>query len=313
VPERLENALVRELEIAYSSGAPIVKHASPYQWGNACHDLWEAGRIDLVDYAVRHLHLIYPDLTYLTSLLALLDALPRQMPPAVAFCDDPAAEIQIIRRPNCQDVLFCFCAQNGTLGVPLNFAHQWVGRCPASLVYIKDFRHLCGGCGYPTLGPDRVSAVAAFRRIADELHANRIYTLGVSLGGYAALYYGLELKAAAVLTFAGAINLTPDFVESLGPIAKYYLTLRKLAPDYTKNLRDSFGTAAHAPRLTIAYSARYPYDRRQAEQMAGLENVELVAVDYAQHNVVDPLIREHRFLPLLQRFFANNRGSSGHL
>src|SRR5258706_552443 len=42
-PQRLEVALVRELEIACSSGtAPaVVGRASPYQWCNACHNLWE--------------------------------------------------------------------------------------------------------------------------------------------------------------------------------------------------------------------------------------------------------------------------------
>jgi hypothetical protein len=38
--------------------------------------------------------------------------------------------------------------------------------------------------------------------------------------------------------------------------------------------------------------------------MAGLPNVELVAVDYAQHNVLDPLIRNGEFLPLLQRLLS---------
>jgi hypothetical protein len=51
VHQRLEVALVRELEVAYSSGtAPaVVAHARGYQWANACHDLFEAGRIDIVE------------------------------------------------------------------------------------------------------------------------------------------------------------------------------------------------------------------------------------------------------------------------
>jgi hypothetical protein len=311
VPQRLEVALVCELEIAYSSGtAPaVVEHASPYQWANACHDLFEAGRLDVLEYAVRYLHSIYPELTYLATLLALFDAMPRQMPAPLAFCDDPTAEIQIVRRPGCDNVLLCFCAANGTLGLPVNLVHQWLGRCPASVVYIKDFRDLCGGCGFPTLGPDRASAVAAFRHIADEIDGKRIYTLGVSLGGYAALYYGLQLGAVAVLNLAGATDLTPDFVDGLGPIQQYYLNLRKLAPDYTMNLRDSYASATRKPRVLITYSAGHPRDRRQTERMAGLPNVELVAVDHAQHNVIYALIRNHEFMPLLQRFLRTGIAS----
>src|SRR5437764_209788 len=106
----------------------------------------------------------------------------------------------------------CCCAFVQPTGPhPLNFIHQWLGRLSASLVYIKDFRNLGGGCGYPTIGPDRASAIAAFRRIVDEIDGEEIYTLGVSLGGYAAMYYGLELGAAAVLNLAGATDYTSDF------------------------------------------------------------------------------------------------------
>ena len=76
IHQRLEVALVRELEAAFSSGtAPaVVPHARGYQWANACHDLFEAGRIDIVEYAARYLHPFYPELTYLTTLVALFDA-----------------------------------------------------------------------------------------------------------------------------------------------------------------------------------------------------------------------------------------------
>lgn len=310
VHQRLEVALVHELEIAYSSGtAPaVVEHASSYQWANACHDLFEAGRIEIVEYAARYLHTIYPELTYLTTLVALFDAMPRHLPAPLAFCDDPAAEIQIVRRSDCDNVLLCFCAGKGTLGLPVNFIHQWLGRLPASLVYIKDFRDLSGGCGFPTLGPDRASAIAAFRRIANELGGKRIYTLGVSFGGYAALYYGLQLEAISVLGLGGATDNTPEFVNTQGLVPPAYLRLWERAPDYTRNLRDTCELALHTTRILIAFSAGYPRDRQQAERIAGLPNVELVAVDYAQHNVVEPLIRQREFLPLLCRFLSTERG-----
>src|SRR5579859_7341783 len=103
VSERLEVALVRELELAHSLGvAPaVVPHAAPYQWANACHDLFEAGRIDVLEYSARHLHGIYPELTYLATLVALFDGIPRHLPPPLAFSDDAAAEIQIVRRADC--------------------------------------------------------------------------------------------------------------------------------------------------------------------------------------------------------------------
>jgi len=41
--------------------------------------------------------------------------------------------------------------------------------------------------------------------------------------------------------------------------------------------------------------------------MAGLPNVELVAIDHAQHNVIEPLIRKRQFMPLLERLVHSVR------
>lgn len=304
--ERLEISLIRELESAHSSGAEIlaVEHASPYQWANACHDLWKAGRLNLLEYAVPRLRAAHPDLTYLASLEALLHSMPTSLPAPISFRDDPTAEIQIVQRPHCESVLLCFCAREGTLGLPINFVHQWLGRCPASLVYVKDFRELCGGGGYPTLGPDRTSAIAAFQRIADAVGAERVYTLGVSLGGYAALYYGLKLRAVAVLSIAGATDLSPDFVATLSPVPPEYLEMRKLVPEYLMSLREQYASASYTPRALLAYSSLHLRDCLQAEQMAGLPNVELIAVNRPQHNVIDPLIADQQFMPLLLQLLS---------
>ena len=104
----------------------------------------------------------------------------------------------------------------------------------------------------------------------------------------------------------GATDYTPDFVNSLGPVSKAYLNIRERAPDYARNLRDSYGSTAQKPRVMIAYSAGQPRDRRQAERFAGLPNVELVAVDYDQHNVLDALVRSGNFLPILRRLLSEN-------
>lgn len=309
MPERLEVELVRRLEAAYAIGSAVevVEHASPYQWGNACHDLFEAGRLDVLKSAVRYLQPKYPGLTYLESLSALLDAMPHGGSALLAFCDDPTAEVEVLQRPDCDTVLIGFCACRGTLGLPLNFVHQWLGCLPVSIIYLKDLRELWGGCGFPELGPDRAAAVAQLTKIVREIGGRRIYTFGVSHGGFPALHYGLELGATGVLALAAATDLTPSFVGSLGPLRQEYINLRRLAPDYVINLRDRYQSARHKPHALVAYSANHPTDRRQAARMAGLPNVELVAIDHAQHNVIEPLIRKRQLMPLLERLVRSGR------
>jgi hypothetical protein len=38
--------------------------------------------------------------------------------------------------------------------------------------------------------------------------------------------------------------------------------------------------------------------------MAGLPNVELIAADHGQHDVMDPLIRNRELTPLLERLMS---------
>jgi hypothetical protein len=301
-------SLVNELEVAHRQGEPLVlEHGSPYEWAVACHELFLAGRTDVIEGAARHLRAVYPEVQYLATLVAWLDAIPRHLPAPLAFCDDPAAEIQIVPRSGCNSVLLCFCAAGGgTLGLPVSFVHQWLGRLPVSLVYIKDFREMWGTCGYPSLGPDRIQSVAALRRIAAELGGRRIYTFGVSHGGYPALYYGLVLGAAAVLSLGGKTDLRPDLNHSLRAVTPTYLNFLKQVPGNAEDLGESYAAARYRPHVLLAFGADNLPDRTHAEKMmARVPNVELIAVEgSAEHNVIDPLIRRRGFRGLLYRLLC---------
>jgi hypothetical protein len=310
ISRRARRKRVELVEAALATGGALPLHrATPYQWATVCHDLWAGGRIDIVEFAVRRLHKHYPELSYYETLVGLFDGLPQDLPAPLAFCDDPAAEIQVVPRSGSEAVLLCFCAQQDTLGLPVNFVHQWLGRLPASLVYIRDLRDLAGACGYPTLGPDRPSACAALRRIVQELGGERRYAFGASIGVFPALYYGLALEAVAILALAGPTDLTVGFADRLGPVGPARTEIRKIAPDYAINLRETYASTPHKPRVVIAYGAGNPEDRSQAERMAGLPNMELLAVDYGQHNVIEPLIRQGAFMPLLRRLLADELAS----
>lgn len=297
--------LVGELEITCAAGVPPdYKKASPYLWANACHKILEAGRMEILEYAARHLHDAYPDLEYLKTLVAWFDAIPRHLPPPLAFRDDPKAEIQVVVRSGCDSVLFCFCAAQGTLGVPVNLSHEWLGRLPVTLVYVKDLRNLHGARGYPTLGADREASVKALGCLAKSLGGVQIYTLGVSQGGYPALYYGLRLGAQGVLNIAGLTDLTHEFNERLSSRAGY-LDVIGSAPDYALSMREFYRSAERRPRVLLAFGAGAAHDRRHAEQMEGLRGVDLIAVDnYAPHNVVDPLMQRQDYLDLLYRLLS---------
>jgi acyl-coenzyme A synthetase/AMP-(fatty) acid ligase len=304
---RLELELVRALEVAYRSGAAPapMAHARPYQWANACHDLFEAGRLAVLEHGLRHLHAVYPDVEYLRTLALLFDSVPCRLPPPLPFADDPSADVQIIERPGSDAVLLCFCALQGTLGLPLSFMHSWHGRLPVSLVYLKDFLNLSGAAGFPSLGPDRESSVAGLRRLVARLGARRIFTLGVSSGGFAALYYGFRLGAMGALSLGGATDLTVAFNQRIGNASACSRAIIEAAPDYGQRIGAMYAAGRHAPRVLAAFNSGNDVDRAQAEQLLGLPGVELVAVEgYSHHNVVESLVRERRYMSIAERLIG---------
>ena len=79
--------LAAELERASASGEPpALDRASFNQWGGACHELWEAGRIEATEFAARLLNQKFPEQPYPRTLVAYFDAMPRHLPAPLAFC-----------------------------------------------------------------------------------------------------------------------------------------------------------------------------------------------------------------------------------
>src|SRR5258708_29348592 len=81
--------------------------ATPNRWAAACHYLFEAGEVAVLDHVVPLLHAAFPRLPFLNTLKAFFDGMPRSSPPAIPFKDDPPAQVQVLRRPDCEATLLC--------------------------------------------------------------------------------------------------------------------------------------------------------------------------------------------------------------
>ena len=100
------------------------------------------------------------------------------------------------------------------------------------------------------------------------------------------------------------------FVNQVGSVPRVYFDLLRLAPDYAKSLQKPIRRPGRRrPSTLIAFNAGFPRDCQQATRMAGVPNVELIGIDAAKHNVVDSLIRQGKFLALLQRLLAREDAS----
>ena len=178
------------------------------------------------------------------------------------------------------------------LGLPLPLIHRWLAPLPASLIYLRDLENVYYLNGVRTLGPSREATLTRLRRIIASLNARRIVCYGVSAGGFAALDFGLELGADAVLCMGGMTNVSPEF-NLYTTRQKKFLAVQSRFRDARLDMLEAYSNAARPPRVCLVYGQNNWDDRIQAEHMAGLSSVTLCAIENCkEHNVtVQAIIR----------------------
>ncbi len=130
------------------------------------------------------------------------------------------------------------------------------------------------------------------------------------MGGYAALRYGLDLKARAVLAVGAPTRIARD-ADSGGfrrTVSNSPLDLGERALD----LKQAFVRAELRPKARLAFASANWDDRLHAERMAGVPDVELEAIVGAtSHSILPDLIRQKRLQPLLRWLVEGEDNSEG--
>jgi hypothetical protein len=303
---------------------PTIKTSDLQRGGAAVIDnLLDCGYLSVAQHATRLLHAAFPSLAFARNLCAIFDRIPPR--PHSALKDDPTKDVQIVAK-NSDVVVLLFCGGNGAeapihpfrLGLPLPLIHRWLARLPASLIYLRDLENVYYLNGVRTLGPSREATLTQMRRIIGSLNARRIVCYGVSAGGFAALDFGLELDADAVLCMGGMTNVSPEFNEHTMR-KKKSVAVQSRFRDARLDMLEAYSNAARPPRVRLVYGQNNWDDRIQAEHMAGLSSVTLHAIkNCKEHNVTVPAIIRGEFDGLLdwlvraskERSFSQRHGDS---
>jgi len=279
---------------------PRIKTSDLQRGGAALIDnLLDCGYLKVAQHATRLLHAAFPTLLFASNLSAIFERIPPMERSRTALKDGPTKDVQIVAK-NSDIVVLLFCGGNGAeapihpfrLGLPLPLIHRWLGRLPASLIYLRDLENVYYLNGVRTLGPSREATFTHLRRIIASLGARRIVCYGVSAGGFAALDFGLELGADAVLCMGGMTNLSPEF-NLYTTRNKKCLALQSRFRDARLDMLKAYSKAARPPRVRLVFGEKNWDDRIQAEHMAGLPSVSLCAIENCkEHNVtVQAIIR----------------------
>jgi hypothetical protein len=158
-----------------------------------------------------------------------------------------------------------------------------------NIVYVRDHQklwHMAGLSGMPSKNPHDMSReLLALHTV---LGGGDVLTAGSSVGAYAALRFGLHLKAKGVLGFSAFtdIALTPQQLVDYPALQGLYDHDPTLAEDLLP-LYAQAAQAAQAPHVELCYGAAHERDARHATHLSGLPRVRLHPVaDLAEHDTV---------------------------
>jgi hypothetical protein len=173
-------------------------------------------------------------------------------------------------------------------------------RCPR--IYLRDFRDEFFLDGVGTIGGGLGGTLEFLRQAVHELGARRILCYGFSVGGFAALHYGLLLNAARVLALGAPVDLQPGANLFLR-WARAARRLHKKHPGLRLNMVHEYRAAVTPPQVSLMYGEDNWDDRLHAERMRNCAFATLRPVaQFAGHNPVIELIRRGEFQPVLQEF-----------
>lgn len=214
---------------------------------------------------------------------------------AADLLDDPAADVQVARRPGARTALLVFTGGAQRLNGPLRLIHAWLRRLGATVVYLRDVHgmHFLGGIR--SLADGYGATLVALRGLVSGLGCERIVCIGSSSGSFGAMRYALDLGAARVLCLAGPTVLDNSLPELLRRERLKGTVAEPVNPDRL-DLARLYREAAARPRLRLVYGEANSLDRREAERMAGIEGVELVPIaGLERHGVIPYLVPDGSF------------------
>lgn len=157
--------------------------------------------------------------------------------------------------------------------------------------------------GFGGMGRTMEAAQDVLRRLATNIGTRQLYCFGQSSGGYAALRYGLDLGAKAMLAFSPMI-VQPRRPRWLAHI--HAKTGRRFEPeeiDLRSLYRRYEDEGRSAPRTTIFCGASNQADMRSAAELTGIAGVRhFTLAGISAHDIIPNLLHSQLLRPILARF-----------
>ena len=207
--------------------------------------------------------------------------------------------------PGSRSALLVFGGLKDMVGAELPIFDRMIRPYRVNIVYLADPRRLLLMAGLPSFGDYR-QTIEGLKELLDAWRVKRIYCMGFSAGGFAAISYGLDLGARRILTFAAPTELIGPVYESDGRARIVVKRVRAHVPQEQLDLRPLIQAHPKPPQIINYYGALMPQDSNQARHLEGLPNVSLRPLPGAATHAVVPLMTQaETYAPALAELLAD--------
>lgn len=191
--------------------------------------------------------------------------------------DDGRADV-IIGEGRRKVAVLLFTGLADRLLLPLPVFDRYLSELDITAIYLRDPKRIGYFEGVPSLADDYAGTIARLRAMLAERGIERVFTVGNSAGGMAAVSYGIDLGAETVLGFSAPVSLTQEAADRDGRTARF---ANRIVDKVPAELRDLRGRLERSPgtRVRLFFGAAMPEDRFHAEALDGLDNVTLHPIE----------------------------------
>jgi hypothetical protein len=219
-----------------------------------------------------------------------------------SYGETRASGVLLVKRENAKRLLIVFSGNTKQLAIP----QPVIDDQETSMLCVRDANRCFALMGLPRLGQSYQSVLDSFRRCAEVLGLDKVYVIGTSSGGYAALRYAFDLRAEGVIGFSAPTSL--NIADDPGATTQKYPQLARL---YARSKEIGFDMVPHyeeadvRPSVILVYCPGHERDKIFTERMMHVPGVELVSTPDEVGHTTFPWYNEQGLMQgVLERLYA---------
>jgi len=200
-----------------------------------------------------------------------------------------SSDVHVAPRQGSKRAVFVFAGvgPEARAAFDLTLLLQFLRSFDTHVFMLRDSRRLFYMDGLQGLGKGVDAAAARLASMAEVLGADRLFAIGNCGGSFAALRYGLAMKAEAVLCFAPRTDYSGKL--PLPEVdAEYMAMIDRTVAHERQDMRAVYEAAGDFPRVELYYGAEHPLDSAHARHFDGLLGVTSIPVKGAAGRYIVP-------------------------